>query len=92
MDIINKVYVFPYFAFIYLMMISIMYWNAQGVASADFRRFFRTIVKNYKPSLVVLMEPRISGVKADDFIKKSGFDHSHRVEAVGFSGGVAAEP
>ncbi|KAH9744652.1 hypothetical protein KPL70_003790 [Citrus sinensis] len=70
------------------MMISIMYWNVQGVASADFRCSFRTMVKNYNPSLVVLMEPRISGVKADDFIKKSGFDHSHRVEAVGFSGGI----
>ncbi|KAH9697020.1 reverse transcriptase domain-containing protein [Citrus sinensis] len=47
-----------------------------------------TIVKNYNPSMVVLMEPRISGVKADEFIKNSGFDHSHRVEAVGFSGGI----
>ena len=74
MDNINKVSMFPFFAFIYLMMISIMYWNVQGAASADFRRSFRTIVKNYNPSLVVLMEPRISGVKADDFIKKSGFD------------------
>ncbi|XP_024041873.1 uncharacterized protein LOC127898857 [Citrus sinensis] len=34
------------------------------------------------------MEPRTSGVKADEFIKKSGFDYSHRVEAVGFSGGI----
>ncbi|XP_052291725.1 uncharacterized protein LOC127900602 [Citrus sinensis] len=65
-----------------------MYWNVQGAASVDFRRSFRTIVKNYNPSLVVLMEPRISGVKADDFIKKSGFDQSHRVEAVGFAGGI----
>ena len=65
-----------------------MYWNAQGAASTTFRRSFKTIVKNYNPSLVVLMEPRISGNKADDFIKKSGFENSHRVEAVGFSGGI----
>ena len=70
------------------MIISIMYWNVQGAASANFRRSFRTIIKNYNPSMVVLMEPRISGVKADDFIKKSGFDQSHRVEAVGFFGGI----
>ena len=38
--------------------------------------------------MVILMEPRISGVKADDFIKKSGFACSHRVEADGFSGGI----
>ncbi|XP_024042959.1 uncharacterized protein LOC112099735 [Citrus clementina] len=34
------------------------------------------------------MEPRISGIKADDFIKKSGFACSNRVEAEGFSGGI----
>ena len=38
--------------------------------------------------MVALCEPRISGVKADDFIRHSGYDHSHRVEAVGFSGGI----
>lgn len=74
--------------FILIMSISIMYWNVQGAASGEFRRSFRTIVKNYNPSFVVLMEPRISGVKADEFIKKSGFDNSHRVEVVGFSRGI----
>ena len=70
------------------MSISIMFWNAQGAASGDFRRSFRTIIKNYNPSMLVMMEPRISGIKADDFIRKSGFARSHRVEAVGFSGGI----
>ena len=37
---------------------------------------------------MALFEHRISGVKADDFIKKSGFQRSHRVEARGFSGGI----
>lgn len=73
---------------VFNMSISIMYWNVQGEASSNFRRAFRIIVNNYKPSLVVFMEPHISGSKADEFIKKSGFDNSHRVEAVGFSGGI----
>lgn len=73
---------------IIFMTVSIIFWNVQGAASGEFRRSFRTIIKNYNPSMVVLMEPRTSGVKADDFIKKSGFDYSHRVEAVGFSGGI----
>ena len=38
--------------------------------------------------MVVLMEPRISGSKADEFIKKCRFHNSHCVEAVGFSGGI----
>ena len=38
--------------------------------------------------MVVIIEPRISGWKADNFIKASGFDRSHRVEVVDFSGGI----
>ena len=38
--------------------------------------------------MVVVMEPKISAQRADNFIKASGFDRSHRVEAVGFLGGI----
>ena len=65
-----------------------MFWNSQGAASPSFRRSFSVLVQNYKPSLVMLMEPRISGYKADHFIKRSGFDKSYWVEAEGFSGGI----
>ena len=65
-----------------------MLWNTQGAASLSFRRCFLTLVQNYKPSLVVLLEPRISGCKADNFIKRSGFDNSYRVEAEDFAGGI----
>ncbi|KAL4369616.1 hypothetical protein GQ457_05G027480 [Hibiscus cannabinus] len=34
------------------------------------------------------METHISGKKADGIIRKHGFDHSFRVEATGFSGGI----
>ena len=44
--------------------------------------------QNYKPQLVALCEPQISGVKADDFIRYNGYDHCHRVEATGFSSGI----
>ena len=70
------------------MTISIMFWNVQGAASGNFWRAFKTILKNYNPSMVVVMETRVSGIKADEFIKKSGFEFSHQVEAVGFSGGI----
>ena len=65
-----------------------MFWNSQGAASPSFCRSFSILVQNYKPSLVVLMEPPISGYKADHFIKRSGFDNSFWVEAEGFSGGI----
>ncbi|XP_028805882.1 uncharacterized protein LOC114760757 [Neltuma alba] len=43
---------------------------------------------DYKPDLVVLVEPRISGLKEDRVIKKIGMYRSHKVEANGFSGGI----
>ena len=70
------------------MTISVLFWNVQGAGSPSFRRIFATLVKSYNPTIVVILEPRISGKKADDFIRKSGFDRSHRVEATGFSGGI----
>ncbi|XP_038715030.1 uncharacterized protein LOC120008723 [Tripterygium wilfordii] len=68
--------------------LSIMLWNVQGAASPGFRRAFKTLIQTYKPKLVALFEPRCSGIKADEFIRKNRFERSHRVEAVGFSGGI----
>ncbi|KAL4319829.1 hypothetical protein GQ457_18G007350 [Hibiscus cannabinus] len=42
----------------------------------------------HKPDIVAIMEPRISGAKADNFIRRSGFAASYRVEADGFAGGI----
>ena len=70
------------------MNMSFLFWNCQGVASQFLRRTFKMFVQNYKPKIVALCEPRISGIKADDFIRFSSYEHSHRVEAAGFSGGI----
>ncbi|KAL4323711.1 hypothetical protein GQ457_11G030340 [Hibiscus cannabinus] len=40
------------------------------------------------PDILALFEPRVRGRKADRFIARNGFDHSFRVEADGFSGGI----
>ena len=44
--------------------------------------------KIYKPDIVAILEPKVSGAKADYFIKGNGFEFSHRVEAEGFVGGI----
>lgn len=69
-------------------MIRILFWNVQGVALKGFRCSFNTLIKNYCPSMVIIIEPKISGKQADDFVKRSGFDYSHRIETLGFSGGI----
>lgn len=67
---------------------SFLFWNCQGAALQSFRWIFKMFSPNYKPKFVALCEPRISGVKAYDFIRYSRYEHSHRVEATGFSGGI----
>ncbi|KAK8716310.1 hypothetical protein V6N13_043625 [Hibiscus sabdariffa] len=44
--------------------------------------------KNSRPFLLGIVEPRISGARADSIIAAFGFHSSHRIEAVGFSGGL----
>lgn len=65
-----------------------MFWNVQGAASPAFHRSFLFMVKNYHLNMVIIFEPQISGVRADNLIKRSGFNYSHRVEAHGFSWGI----
>ncbi|KAH9648695.1 reverse transcriptase domain-containing protein [Citrus sinensis] len=63
-------------------------FESERVLSQGFRRTFNGLVKNYNPTLVAVFEPRVSDIKADNLIRKSGFARSHRVEAMGFSGGI----
>ena len=42
----------------------------------------------HKPCMVVLLEPQISGIKAELLICFLKFHHSYRVEALGYSGGI----
>ncbi|KAL4301928.1 hypothetical protein GQ457_10G020040 [Hibiscus cannabinus] len=63
-------------------------WNAQGALGPIFNRYFKFFTRLHHPDVFVIFEPRISGNKADSFIRRSGFDASYRVEATGFSGGI----
>ncbi|KAK8611922.1 hypothetical protein V6N13_131960 [Hibiscus sabdariffa] len=60
----------------------------QGCADLKFLNALRQYLRDNKPDVVGLVEPRISGYKADLIISSLGFPHSHRIEAVGFSGGL----
>lgn len=77
------------FLFLYnLLDCAFLVWNCQGVAKVGFKHVLKSFVKIYKPILVALLEPRITGMKAEKVIKSLGFKYSHRVEVVGFSGGI----
>lgn len=67
---------------------SIFVWNCQGAAANRFHCTLKSLLQDYKPSIIALVEPRTSGPSADRIIKKIGYPNSHRVEASGFSGGI----
>ncbi|GMJ03751.1 hypothetical protein HRI_004044300 [Hibiscus trionum] len=69
-------------------MVKALFWNSQGALDPDFNRYLSLFIRQHDPDVVVLMEPRISGRKADRFIRRHRFLHSYRVEASGFSGGI----
>ncbi|KAK8644024.1 hypothetical protein V6N13_013299 [Hibiscus sabdariffa] len=59
--------------------------NKQGCYHPKFRTTVRQYLRDYKPTLIVFVEPRISGHRADGIITSLGFPYSHRVEVNGFS-------
>ncbi|XP_028752270.1 uncharacterized protein LOC114711983 [Neltuma alba] len=67
---------------------SFFVWNCQGAASSKFYRVLKSLLQGYKPDIVALVEPRISGANADRVIRRIGYPNSHRVEATGYSGGI----
>ncbi|KAA3469708.1 reverse transcriptase [Gossypium australe] len=46
-------------------------------------------MERYNSCLVTFFETKISGIKADNFIRNSSFDNSLKVEAKGFSSGIS---
>ena len=48
----------------------------------------KDIIRIHKPTILGLLETRVSGEKADTVCRKLGFDYWVRVEALGFSGGI----
>lgn len=51
-------------------MINIMSWNCRGAGARHFSRLIRELKANYKINILIIVEPRISGKKADRIINK----------------------
>ena len=50
----------------------IFVWNCQGANGNKFSHTMRCLVKQYKPKILMLLEPRISGIKEDRVVKGLG--------------------
>lgn len=66
----------------------IIAWNFRGARCGDFIREMRDFLRCYRPAIILLMEPRISGLRADDVCTKLGKNKWIRADVVGFSSGV----
>ncbi|KAJ4832557.1 hypothetical protein Tsubulata_000126 [Turnera subulata] len=69
-------------------MFPIITWNVQGAGKDEFSRTFKEVCRVNKSEVVVIVEPRLSGIRASRIIRRLNFSHSHRIEARGFSGGI----
>ncbi|KAL8129303.1 hypothetical protein V2J09_018458 [Rumex salicifolius] len=69
--------------------INIITWNAQGAGRKEFFITLKEIVRIHDPTILVLVETRISGSQADKVCQGIGFDGILRAEAIGFSGGIS---
>ncbi|XP_019198912.1 PREDICTED: uncharacterized protein LOC109192673 [Ipomoea nil] len=60
----------------------------QGAGGRPFLRALKYLLRTYKPGVLGLFEPKISGTHANSVCMQLGFSDWIRVEAVGFSGGI----
>lgn len=67
---------------------SFLIWNCRGAGCRSFPGLIRDCIRIYHLDFVAILEPCISGVKADSVIRKIGMDGAVRVEASVFSGGI----
>lgn len=59
-----------------------------GAGAHSFPRLVHDLKTTHKVHVLIIIEPQISGQKADKVISKMGFNNSYRSEAEGFSGGI----
>ncbi|XVF21028.1 hypothetical protein REPUB_Repub12eG0055200 [Reevesia pubescens] len=67
---------------------TVLFWNVRGAGNSTFFSHARDMITLHRPNLVIFVEPKISGLKAEHVIKRFGFDDSTRVDARGFAGGI----
>lgn len=66
----------------------ILVWNARGAASKAFSHALKELCKHWKLVIVVLVETRCSGARAQEVIWRLGFRNQVIEEAAGMSGGI----
>lgn len=67
---------------------SVLCWNCRGAEGREFVVEIKELLREYKPKILILLEPRISGEVADKVCRKLGRRCWIRSEVLGYSGGI----
>lgn len=66
---------------------NVLSWNVRGAGKINFVATLKSFITLYNPVIIAILEPRISGDRADVVSRKLGFDGICRADPMGFSGG-----
>ncbi|XP_061368621.1 uncharacterized protein LOC133311578 [Gastrolobium bilobum] len=69
---------------------NIIIWNCRGAGKSRLKSILSAYVRKHRVDIVILLETRISGPKAQNVIKKLGFKNFLVEEARGYAGGIWA--
>lgn len=66
----------------------VLCWNCRGAVGRGFACEIKELLREQKPKIVILLEPRINGETATNVCQKLGKKRLARSESMGFSGGI----
>lgn len=71
------------------MMDSCLIWNARGIGNNESLVMLKSLIRNHKPSLVVILEPKLSGDRIQHIARKIPFPNFlHFILTFGFFGTI----
>ena len=69
-------------------MMNVLIWNYKGAMKPEFRKTVMDLVEWHSPILMVIIETRMSGVRAEEIIEALPFDGHAVSNTIGFVGGI----
>ena len=66
----------------------ILVWNCREAGNEDFLGVIRDLISVHDSVILVLVETRISGDRADEVSRRIGFSNLTQMETQGFSGSI----
>ncbi|XP_061354076.1 uncharacterized protein LOC133298753 [Gastrolobium bilobum] len=67
---------------------NILTWNCRGAAKKQFKSTFSRFRRKFGVGVAAILEPRVSGNKALNIIRRLGFSNFIISDAIGYSGGI----